>query len=40
MTARIPLKTRYLHLLWAGIVLVLLLLLLAILECQMATPAY
>lgn len=40
MTERIPLKTRYLHMLWTAVIFVLLLLLLAILECQMATPAY
>ena len=40
MTERIPLKTRYLHVLLAATIFVLLLLLLAILECEMATPAY
>lgn len=40
MTERISLKTRYLHVLWAAIIFVLLLLLLAILKCELATPAY
>lgn len=40
MTERMPLKTRYLHVLWVAIIFVLLLLLMAILECEMAAPAY
>lgn len=40
MTERIPLKTRYLHVLWAALIFASLLLLMAMLECEMATPAY
>jgi hypothetical protein len=40
MAERIPLKTRYLHVLWAVLIFALLLLLMAILECKIATPAY
>ncbi|HUV63731.1 MAG TPA: hypothetical protein VMW24_07525 [Sedimentisphaerales bacterium] len=40
MTERISLKTRYLHVIWAVLIFAFLLLLMAILECEMAAPAY
>ena len=40
MTERIPLKTRYLHALWAAMIFAFLLLMMTALECPLATPAY
>ncbi len=40
MTERISLKTRYLHVIWAVLIFALLLVLMSLLECQMAAPAY
>ncbi|MHC4509465.1 MAG: hypothetical protein ACYTAO_10990 [Planctomycetota bacterium] len=40
MAERMPLKTRYLHVIWAVLIFAFLLLLMAILECEMAAPAY
>jgi hypothetical protein len=40
MTERISLKTRYLHVIWAVLIFALLLLLMSLLKCQMAAPAY
>ena len=40
MTERIPLKIRYLHVLWAALIFAFLLLMMSALECPLATPAY
>ena len=40
MSERIQLKTRFLHAMWAALIFAFLLVLMAVLECPMATPAY
>jgi hypothetical protein len=40
MIERMHLKTRYLHTAWVVLIFAFLLLLMAILECEIATPAY
>ncbi len=40
MSVKNALKIRFLHMLWAAMIIVLVIWLMSILECNMATPAY
>jgi len=40
MSVKNALKLRFLHMLWAALVIMLVIWLMSVLECNMATPAY
>ena len=40
MSVKKALKLRFLHLLWTAMIIMLVILVMTILECNMATPAY
>ncbi len=40
MSVKKALKPRFLHMLWAGMIIMLVIWLMSVLKCNMATPAY
>jgi len=40
MSGKQTLKAKYLHVLWMAVLFIILLLVMMLLECEMATPAY